>query len=154
MISDTLETPVRTRDSLRRALTRRLPAAARIALGLVFLVFGLDGFLHFTPQPDPSSIPAAALAFGMAMMKTGYLFQLVKGTEVVVGVLLLANRFVALGLTLIAPVIVNIVAFHAFLEPSGLPLALSLLGLELYLAFQYRSVYRPMLALHATSGAP
>jgi len=128
--------------------TRYLRPAARGLLGLTFFVFGLNGFLNFIPPPavEPGD---PAVAFGMAMMQTGYLFQLVKGTEVVVGLLLLANRFVPLALALIAPVIVNIVLLHAFLAPSGLVVALVVLALELYLAWSYRAVYRPMLRASA-----
>jgi len=124
------------------------PTAARILLGLVFFVFGLDGFLHFVPQPTTPP-PAGAMALGFALVKSGYLFQLIKGTEVVVGALLLCNRLVPLALALIAPVIVNIVAFHAFLAPEGLSIALGVLVLEVYLAWHYRAVYRPMLAVRA-----
>ncbi len=122
-----------------------LPTIARVLLGLMFFVFGLNGFLNFIPPPK-SGIPEGAMAFSIAMMKTGYFFQLVKGTEVTVGLLLLLNRFVPLALVLIAPVIVNILAFHAFLAPSGVPMAVVILGLEIYLAWTYRQVYRPMLA--------
>ena len=115
----------------------------RILLGLVFFVFGLDAFVHVLPQPDTAP-PADALAFFGAMVKTGYLFQLVKGTEVLVGVLLLANRFVPLAHALIAPVIVNIVAFNVFLAPTGLPIALAVLAAELYLAWRYRAADRPL----------
>ena len=111
----------------------------------MFFVFGLDGFLHFMPGP-PSSVPEGAMAFGGAVVKTGYLFQLIKGTEVLVGALLLTNRFVPLALALIAPVVVNIFAFAAFLAPSGLPLATIILALEIGLAWSYRKAYRPMLA--------
>jgi len=121
-----------------------LPGAARLSLGVVFAVFGLNGFLHFLPTP--SGTPEAALAFAGALVKTGYMFPLIKGTEVLVAALLLSNLFVPLALALIAPVIVNIVAFHAALAPSGLGLALVLLALELYLAWTYRAAYRPMLA--------
>ena len=86
------------------------------------------------------------------MMNTGYLFQLVKGTEVLVGALLLLNRFVPFALALIAPVIVNIVAVHAFLAPSGLGMAIVILGLELYLAWSYRSAFRPMLGARVLPG--
>lgn len=120
------------------------PTVARLLLGLVFLVFGLDGFLHFVPQPTTPP-PAGAMELGIAMLKSGYLFQLIKGTEVVVGAMLLANRFVPLALALIAPVVVNIVAFHAFLAPEGLTIAVGVLALEVYLAWSYRAVYRPML---------
>jgi uncharacterized membrane protein YphA (DoxX/SURF4 family) len=116
--------------------------AARILLGLVFTVFGLNGFLHFLPQPPMSGPPAE---FAGALMATGYMFPLIKGTEVVSGLLLLSGRFVPLALTLLAPVIVNIVGFHAFLAPSGIVLPLLVVALEVSVAWSYRSAFRPML---------
>jgi len=127
------------------------PTVARILMGLVFLVFGLNGFLHFIPQPK-DGMPPGAMAFFGALMATGYMLQLIMGTQVIVGVLLLANRFVPLALALIAPVIVNIVAFHAFLAPSGLVVASVVLALELYLAWSYRKCFAPMLGARATPG--
>ena len=129
-------------------MTRHLPTAARILMGLLFFVTGLNGFLNFLPQPS-KPMPAGAMAFAGAMMSTGYLFRLVMATQLVAGVLLLANRFVPLALALIAPVVVNIVAFHLFLAPSGLPLALVVLVLELYLAWVHRAAFRPMLIARA-----
>jgi uncharacterized membrane protein YphA (DoxX/SURF4 family) len=125
------------------------PAVARILLGLVFFVFGLDGFLHFMPQPTEPP-PQGAMELAIAMIKSGYLFELIKGTEVVVGILLLTNRFVPLALALIAPVIVNIVAFNAILAPSGMIwIPFAILALEIYLAWHYRARFRPMLAARA-----
>jgi uncharacterized membrane protein YphA (DoxX/SURF4 family) len=121
----------------------KLVLVARILLGLIFFVFGLNFFLHFIPTP-PMTGPGGA--FAGAMFATGYLFVLVKITEVVCGALLLAGRFVPLALALLAPVVVNIVCFHAFLAPSGIALPLVVLVLELFLAWSYRDVYRPMLA--------
>jgi hypothetical protein len=122
---------------------RHLPTAARYLLGLIFFVFGLNFFLHFLPMPAP---PPAAGAFFGAMMQTGYVLVLVKVTEVTSGLLLLANRYVTLALALLAPVIVNIVFFHAFLEGAAtLPLPLVILALEIYLAYSYRAAYVPML---------
>jgi hypothetical protein len=132
----------------RASFARHLPTAARCLLGLAFFVFGLDGFLHFIPQPAEAP-SEGAMALGLAMMKSGYLFQLVKGTEVVAGVLLLANRFVPLALTILAPVIVNIVAFNLFLAPAGVPIVAVILALEVYLAWSYRDLFRPMLAARA-----
>jgi membrane protein implicated in regulation of membrane protease activity len=86
-------------------------------------------------------------------MKTGYLFRLVMATQLVAGILFLANRFVPLALALIAPVVVNILAFHLFLAPSGLALAFLVLVLEIYLAWAYRAAFRPMLAARAKSSA-
>ena len=126
-----------------------LPTIARILLGLAFLIFGLNGFLNFIPPP-PTGIPQGAMDFGAAMMKTGYLLQLVKGTEVLVAILLLLNRFVPLALLMLAPVLVNIIAFHAFLAPSGVAVPIVLLVLELYLAWTYRQLFRPVLAYRAS----
>jgi hypothetical protein len=106
------------------------------------LLFGLNGFLHFLPAPP---MPDAAAQFGGALFATGYMFPLIKGTEVLTAILLLSNRFVPLALALIAPVIVNIVAFHAFLAPSGMILPLVLLATELLLAWSYRGAFAPML---------
>jgi uncharacterized membrane protein YphA (DoxX/SURF4 family) len=139
-----------TTERAPKPVVRYLATAARILMGLIFFVFGLDGFLHFIPQPGADAMPAGAMAFADAMMKTGYLFQLVKGTELIVGALLLLNRFVPLALALIAPVIVNIFAFSAFLAPSGVGLAVVLVVFEVYLAWAYRKTYRSMLVARAT----
>jgi uncharacterized membrane protein YphA (DoxX/SURF4 family) len=134
------------------AIRKKVPVAARILLGLVFTVFGLNGFLHFIPQPPP---PAPALSFLMGIMGSGYFFPFLKGTEVIMGLLLLSNRFVPLALTILAPIVLNIVAFHAFLAPEGLPVAIVVLALEAYLAWSYRGVFAAV--LHArnepTTGA-
>jgi uncharacterized membrane protein YphA (DoxX/SURF4 family) len=122
--------------------TKYGPGLARLVFGFVFLVFGLNGFLNFMPMPPP---PPQAGAFMGALAVTGYMFPLIKGIEVIVGVLLLSNRFVPLALVLIAPNVVNIVLFHAFLVPAGLPLAFFVLTLELYLAWTYRASYRALL---------
>ena len=140
-----------SRNEITKPPGRWPPAVARILLGLVFFVFGLNGFLHFMPQPK--NMPEGALAFFGALVNTGYMVPLVFGTQTLGGVLLLLNRFVPLALALLAPVIVNIVAFHIFLAPSGLPVACVVLALELYLAWAYRNVYLPMLAMRAKPGA-
>jgi hypothetical protein len=123
-------------------MTKHLPTVARLLLGGLFFVFGLNGFLHFAPAPPPS---AAGGAFLGALAATGYMFPLIKGTEVLVGALLLSNRFVPLALTLLAPITVNIVAFHALLSP-GLAIPLFALTLHLYLAYAHRDAYRSVLA--------
>jgi uncharacterized membrane protein YphA (DoxX/SURF4 family) len=125
--------------------------AVRVLMGLAFFVFGLDGFVHFFPAPDPASMPAGAMALSSAFAASGYLMKVVKGTELVVGALLLANRFVPLALILLAPVTVNIVLFHAFLAPSGVGLGLVLVVLQLLLAYQHRAAYAPLLRAGAAS---
>lgn len=135
----------------RKSFCRFIPVIARVLLGLLFFITGLNGFLNFIPQPkDPMSEGAMALMGGF--MKSGYMLPLIMGTQLISGVLLLVNRFVPLALALLAPVVVNILAFHIFLAPSGLVIAIVVMALELYLAWSYRTAYRPMLAMRATPG--
>ena len=134
-----------------KAFTRHLPTIARILMGLLFLVTGLNGFLNFLPQPK-SPMPEGAVAFVGALMKSGYMFPMIVGTQLIVGVLLLINRFVPLALALIAPVVVNIFAFHIFLAPSGLGISVVVLVLEIYLAWAYRKSFSSMLAMRTTPG--
>ena len=142
----------RTATGGGKSWTRHIPTVGRIFLGLVFFVFGLNGFLNFIPPPK-GPVNEGAMALGFAMMKSGYLIELIKGTEVLVGVLLLANRFVPLALAIIAPVIVNIFAFHAFLDPSSMVLPVLLVVVEVYLAWSYRHVFRPMLSARTAPAA-
>ncbi|HJX94701.1 MAG TPA: hypothetical protein VJ324_03720 [Candidatus Acidoferrum sp.] len=93
---------------------------ARILLGLVFLVFGLNGFLHFIPMPPPTGV--AGQFFGAIF--TSHYWVVIFGVQTLGGLLLLANRFVPLALVLLGPVIVNIFFFHALMAPAGLPLAI------------------------------
>ncbi len=120
-------------------------------MGLMFFVFGLNGFLHFIPEPK-TPMPEGAGAFAGALMKTGYMMPLVTGMQLLVGVLLLLNRFVPLALALIAPIIVGIITFHLFLAPATIGPGILALVLEVYLAWAYRKVFRPMLAMRVTPG--
>lgn len=122
---------------------QKLPIVARVLLGLIFVVMGLNGFFGFLPMPP---MPVAAGEFMGALAATGYMMPLIKITEVVGGLMLLSGRYVPLGLTLLAPGIVNIVLFHVFLAPASLPLAILILALEIYLAYSYRDVFRPVLS--------
>lgn len=127
---------------------RYLATGARCALGLVFFAAGLTGLLNLVPPPS-TPMPAAAEALGAAMHGTGYLLPLIKGTELLAGALLLVNCFVPLALVLLAPVLLNIVAFHAFLTPGDVGLAIALLAAALYLAWVYRSAYSPLFVRRA-----
>ena len=99
---------------------RAISAIARYLAGVVFLVFGLNGFLNFIPMPPPAGI---AGQFMGALYASHYLW-VIFAFQIVAGVLLLANRYVPLALAMLAPVIVNILSFHILMAPSGLPLAL------------------------------
>lgn len=108
---------------------------ARSLLGLIFVVFGLNMFLHFIPTPPPSEGPARD--FMMALFVSHYLY-IVGAVQVVGGVLLLIGRKVPLGLTLLGPVIVNILSFHVLMAPAGLPMAIVVSLLALFLLWRYR----------------
>jgi uncharacterized membrane protein YphA (DoxX/SURF4 family) len=146
------ETPTRSFPAVpalpsAKTLSRFGLGATRMLLGLLFAVTGLNGFLDFLPHPT-EPMPEKAAAFAGALMAT-YLLRLLAGTQLVAGALLLTNRFVPLALALLAPVVVNIFAFHLFLAPQGLGLAIVLALAEAGLAFAYRSSYRPLFAARA-----
>ena len=128
-----------------RLIASYLPTVARIFLGLLFVVMGLNGFFHFLPMPN-MPMTAGLIAFQHGLEASGYMVPLIFGTQVIAGLLLLANRFVPLGLAVLAPVIVNIFFFHAFLQPAGLPMAILVVLIELYLVRVNRDAFRGVLA--------
>lgn len=148
MKADTAHSAGEAEGRTTKSFTRHFPTVARILMGLPLLVFGLNGFFNLIPQPT-TPLPEGAAAFAGALMKSGYMMQLIGATQLIVGVLLVLNRFVPLALALFAPFIVNSIAFHVFLLPSGLPMAAVFLVLELYLAWAYWNTYRSMLATRA-----
>ena len=95
-------------------------AIARYLAGVIFLVFGLNGFLNFIPLRPPGGM---AGQFMDALYASHYLW-VIFAFQVIAGVLLLINRYVPLAVAVLAPVIVNILVFHALIAPTGLPLAL------------------------------
>src|ERR1700684_2695203 len=100
---------------------------SRILLGLLFTVFGLNGFLHFIPMKPPSGLAGQYMG---ALFVSHYLV-VVFLVQLIGGILLLVNRFVPLALILLGPVLVNILLFHACMAPEGLPMALFALVLWL-----------------------
>jgi putative oxidoreductase len=113
---------------------------ARYLAGVIFLVFGLNGFLHFIPLPPPSGV---AGQFMGALFVSHYL-TLIFALQVIGAVLLLANRYVPLALAILAPVIVNILSFHALMAPSGLPLAVFVTVLWALVFVYVRSAFAPL----------
>jgi len=112
-------------------------AISRILLGLVFVVFGLNGFLNFIPSPP---LPGVAGQFIGAIFSSHF-YIVVFLTQIVGGLLLLANRYVPLGLLLLGPVIVNILGFHIFMSTKGLPVALVVAALWLIVFVRVRSAF-------------
>jgi uncharacterized membrane protein YphA (DoxX/SURF4 family) len=116
---------------------------ARILLGLVFLVFGLNGFLHFIPMKPLPSGPGGE--YVTALVESHYVL-VVAALQVMGGLLLLVNRYVPLGLVLLGPVIVNIFFFHLLMAPSGLPLALIVVVLWGIVALYHRQYFAGIFA--------
>src|SRR5438552_13665689 len=114
----------------------------RVLLGLVFVVFGSNIFLHFIPMPPPPATLAGD--FSKALMQSHYIY-VVGMLQVGGGLLLLTGRYVPLALTLLGPVIVNILLFHIFLDPSGLPMAVIVAALALFLLWRYRTNFAGLL---------
>ncbi len=110
---------------------------ARSLLGFVFLVFGLNGFLHFIPMPPPSGVAGQFLGalFVSNFLVVVFLLQLIPA------VLLLVNRYVPLALTLLGPVLANIVLFHVFMERSGLVLPIILTVLWGVVFYRHRAAF-------------
>jgi putative oxidoreductase len=89
---------------------------SRFLLGLIFLVFGLNGFLHFIPMPPLGGVAGQFLG---ALFVSNYLL-VVSGLQVISGALLLINRYVPLALAILGPIIVNVLLFHALMSPAGI----------------------------------
>lgn len=120
---------------------------ARYLLGLIFLVFGLNGFLHFIPLPPP---PGVAGQFFGALYDSHYLVVIFL-LQLIPALLLLAGRYIPLALTLLGPVIVNILLFHALMAPSGLPLAVVTVVLWLVVFYGTRSAFAGIFQQRAES---
>jgi len=99
---------------------RTAAVVARYLTGVIFLVMGLNGFLNFIPLPPPAGIAGQF----MGVLYVSHYLWVIFAFQVIAGVLLLVNRYVPLAIAVLAPVIVNILTFHATMAPSGLPLAL------------------------------
>jgi putative oxidoreductase len=120
---------------------------ARLLLGLAFTVFGLNGFLMFMPMGDMPPADSPVGHFLAAMGPSGYM-KFVSGVQLACGLLLLSGFFVPLALLVLAPVIVNILAFHTFLAPGVGPFVPGLVVSVLWVlaALRYRAEFAPLLA--------
>lgn len=118
----------------------KLPLIARLLLGLVFFASGITGLLKLVPVPP--DLPENLVIFNKGLEASIYFMPFLKMTETVCGLLLLSGSFVPLALVILAPIVLNIVLVHSFMAPSGLPLAIVLGLLMLYLAF-FSQPYSP-----------
>jgi putative oxidoreductase len=116
---------------------------ARVVLGLAYLVFGLNFFLNFIPNDAQHGEIAGKFLGGL--FSAGYFFPFLKGIEIVFGAFLIGRLFVPLSVVALFPITVNILLFHAFLEPGTVALSVVMFVLNVYLLWVYRDSLRPLL---------
>jgi putative oxidoreductase len=124
-------------------MQQKVQTGARYLLGLIYFIFGLNGFLNFIPLPP---LPDAAGAYLGALNSTGYFFPLLKGTEVLAALLLLSGFAAPLALILLAPITIHIFLFHFVLTPGADKIALPILMIALHVtaAAAYKNLYQPL----------
>ena len=118
----------------------------RLLLGLIFTVFGLNGFLHFIPMGE---MPSGNASQFLGVLVASHYWSVVAFFQLVCGVLLLVNRYVPLALAILGPIIVNIILFHSLMAPGGLPLALFTTALWVVVILRVRSAFAPLFQQHA-----
>lgn len=120
------------------------PKIARYILGLIFFIFGGIGLLNLIPPPP--DMPAGLKTFMDGIMAAQYFFPLLKGTETLCGLLLLAGIAPALVLVVLAPISLNIFFVHAFLTPGlqNLIMPVLILACHITAATGYWHLYRPL----------
>ncbi len=123
---------------------------AQYLMGLMFTVFGLNGFLHFLPQTPPAS--PLALQYVTVLSASNY-FVAVFAVQLAAGLLLLANRYVALALALLAPVLVNILLFHVLMDPASIGPGILATILWVVVFTRERAAFRGIFQAHSTPGA-
>ena len=124
---------------------RHVVPAARLALGALFAATGVGGFLGLLPLAAPH-------AFQVMLIESGWM-KVVKAIELGAGLLLLSNRFVPLGLALLAPGVVSITLYHLLLDPAFLWIVPVIVALEGFLLWTYRGSFRGLLVRDAQPGA-
>jgi hypothetical protein len=122
---------------------------SRHLLAFVFIVFGLNGFMHFIPQPPPPS--ELAQQYFTVLFKSHYL-AFVFGLQLTAGVLFLSRRTVPLALTIAGPLIVNILLFHALMDPAGIVPGLVVTALWSVVYWQFRAAFFGIFFTETQSG--
>ena len=124
-------------------MKKKILLVVSILFGLMFINSGLNKFFSYMPMPE--NIPAEMIKLMTAFMQIVWLMPLIAVAEILGGFLILSNKYRALGAIIIFPVMVGIVLTHLFNAPSGLPLALVLLAINLWIIFENREKYIPMI---------
>ena len=114
----------------------------RVLLGFIFLVFGLDYFLHFIPYQPMHTGAAAALKDGL--IGTDYIYPMMKTIQIIGGISLMVNRYAPFSAVMLFPISLNVLLFHTMLVPSGWLMGVFLMGPNLFLGYAYRQYYKGM----------
>jgi putative oxidoreductase len=114
----------------------------RVLLGFLYLVFGLDYFLHFIPYQPMHTGAAADLKSGL--MGTGYIYPMMKIIQIVAGISLLIDRYAPFSAVVLFPISLNVLLFHTILVPSGWLMGVFLMVPNLFLGYAYRKYYAGM----------
>ena len=115
---------------------------SQIILGFIYLVFGLDYFLHFIPyQPNHTGRVAA---FKAGLLGVGYFYPMLKSIQIISGISLLANQYAPFFAVVVFPISLNVFLYHTILVPSGWLMGVFLLGPNLFLGYAYRKYYKGM----------
>lgn len=122
-------------------MNSKITQIVRLLLGLVFVVFGLNGFFHYLPMPPP---PDAAVPFMTGLFKAGYFFPVLMGAQTVIGLMLLTGTWVPLALVALAPISLEIVLYHVFLAPAGGIIAAPVVLMHIFLGWAYFDHFRPL----------
>jgi putative oxidoreductase len=124
-------------------MKKKILFVVSLLFGLMFINSGLNKFFNYMPMPNdlPENMVKAMTAF----MQIGWLMPLIAVAEIVGGVLFITNKFRALGAIIIFPVLIGILLTHIIIAPSGLPIALILLGIEMWVIIENREKYLPMI---------
>ncbi len=123
-------------------MKKKILLVVSILFGLMFINSGLNKFFNYMPMPK--DMPEKMIKVMTAFLEIGWLFPLIAVAEIVGGILFMTNKYRALGAIIIFPVMVGILLTHIFIEPSGLPIALVLLAIEIWVIIENREKYLPM----------
>ena len=124
-------------------MKKKILFGVSLLFGLVFINSGLKKFFNYIPMPN--DLPESMIKLTAAIKEIGWLLPLVGIAEIVGGILFITNKFRALGAIIIFPVLTGVILTHIFIAPSGLPIALVLLGIELWVIIENRDKYLPMI---------
>jgi hypothetical protein len=123
-------------------MKNRTYTVIRYLFGVAMTFFGISNLFQLLPQHE---FPAEAGKLMVAFIESGYILQAVGLTQLLLGLALLLNRFIPLALLLFAPVVVNVLLFHLFLDVASMPMALPVIGITLYLFIYHQSHFTPLL---------